>query len=183
MNPEDPKVFGPKVWNRIHTNARNAITLEQKNQFIHYFQKEMETLPCPTCRSHALQYIEEIPIDLNIIINDQEGIDASVFYYTWEFHNLVNEHLNKPQITWQQACLIYKPKKIEINNHNEIQNDKIINTKIQNNKIINNQINNNKIINNQIYHNKIINNQIYHNKIINYKLNNHQKLNDTRKTK
>jgi len=107
-NYSDPKVFGPKLWNRLHISARNAISDLQKRNFITYFYQEINNIPCETCRSRALEYIRQNPITINPIIRDPSGVDATVFHYTWTFHNLVNEHLNKPQLTWEQACSLYR---------------------------------------------------------------------------
>jgi len=107
-NYSDPKVFGPKLWNRLHISARNAISDIQKRSFITYFYQEINNIPCETCRTRALEYIRQNPITIDPIIRDPAGMDATVFHYTWIFHNLVNEHLNKPQLTWEQACALYR---------------------------------------------------------------------------
>jgi hypothetical protein len=101
---EDPKVFGPIFWKSIHSKARNAQSLEQQRQFMAYFKKKLESIPCVTCRSRALEYLQLNPIENAPPAKGPFGAEATMFRYTWEFHNVVNSHLEKPQMSWEEAC-------------------------------------------------------------------------------
>lgn len=103
-NSADPTVFGPIFWKSIHDKARNAQSPEHQKQFIVYFHKKIQSIPCETCRTRALEYIRENPIEKAPPARGPYGAEATMFRYTWEFHNLVNSHLDKPLMTWEKAC-------------------------------------------------------------------------------
>jgi hypothetical protein len=103
-NYADPTVFGPIFWKSIHSKARNAQSPEQQKQYITYFRKKLQSIPCETCRTRALEYLQLNPIEHAPPARGPLGAEATMFRYTWEFHNLVNSHLDKPLMSWDQAC-------------------------------------------------------------------------------
>jgi hypothetical protein len=71
-------------WSKLHT-AR--FTPEQ-------FESWILAIPgCSTCRRDFRKLLE---------INPPRFDDWQ--RWTWQAHNAVNAHLNKPQLTWDQAC-------------------------------------------------------------------------------
>ena len=100
----DPKIWGPHYWHFIHTvamtypNNPNAITKKKYYEFIH-------TLP-------LFLPIEKIGSDFSKLLNlypVQPYLDnrESFVKWVWFIHNIINEKLEKPQISLQDFYINY----------------------------------------------------------------------------
>lgn len=81
-----PPAWGPVYWMTLHVFAlyTPCTDLTTIQSFVHGF---CESLPCPGCKSHALQYVKEFP---------PTGLSGTSFFeYTVNFHNEVNVRLSK----------------------------------------------------------------------------------------
>jgi hypothetical protein len=102
----EPEVFGPSMWFTLHNGAihypkeASPIVAEKMKGFILGFPY---MIPCEKCQHHAIAYIEEHCSSIDEAI---KGSD-SLFMFFWKFHNYVNERLNKPQISLENAKKLY----------------------------------------------------------------------------
>ncbi len=61
-------------------------------------------IPCDDCRKHALNYITTYENELDEICSSR----SSLFKFFVDFHNSVNERLNKKTMSYQEAIDLYK---------------------------------------------------------------------------
>lgn len=96
QNKEAPKLlWGPAIWYLFHTMAEKVKESSFKiikNDLIANVKTICSNLPCPTCSTHATQYINKI--DMNKI---QTKEDFKYMFYI--FHNSVNKRLGKPEFS------------------------------------------------------------------------------------
>lgn len=88
-----------QLWDEIHTKAANVITNEQKYNYSTWLRKIINDMNCNICKSHASTYIQN---------NPPENAINNLFYWSWEFHNDVNNRLNKPIMSYDDALNKYK---------------------------------------------------------------------------
>lgn len=102
----DPRIFGPGLWYGIHITAWYAKTEEEKRAFVKYMEHIRDTIQCLSCRDHCASYMEQNPISdyWNQRYND---VDVGMFKWTFNFHNAVNQRLNKPIMDWSTAYNLY----------------------------------------------------------------------------
>lgn len=101
---KDPAEWGPQVWSEIHNRALGVCTPEAAYNYANWLTQLCNSLPCETCREHATAYIKSnSPIQWAIRNND----DTGMFRYTVIMHNFVNNKLNKPSISMDQAHSIW----------------------------------------------------------------------------
>ena len=84
-----PKSFGPYFWGAFHLACLAAIDKEALKTFIETYQM---VLPCFGCRVHFSQLLAEHPIP-----------DSDQFRWSVDIHNIVNERLGKPIVTYEDA--------------------------------------------------------------------------------
>jgi hypothetical protein len=102
----NPSTFGPGIWYCIHMMARDCNNEQKKMKFKEFIEQVIHNLPCQTCTDHATEYYRSHP--LNDYWNIKEhGEDVGLFKWTWTFHNAVNNRLNKPYISWENAKMLY----------------------------------------------------------------------------
>lgn len=98
--------WGPATWNALHCFAHSApsqIDEATRSRFLLMLQLVGEHLPCPTCRLHFLDYMNEhfpeahTREDLVQFLNDA--------------HNSVNARLGKPTFSVQDHYALYAPKR------------------------------------------------------------------------
>lgn len=95
----DPKKDGKPVWETIHLFAANAVTPEQRSKVADFIRSLVVMYPCKKCRLHTVQFLQEHPIE-----NYMESAQL-LLYFTWLYHESVNQKLNKPlaqRWTWSQ---------------------------------------------------------------------------------
>lgn len=88
-----PKIWGPLAWRLLHSiGARagrgNQIRLRQDEQReVFWLLAHLEfIIPCPECRQHIISYRKSNPLPQS---SDLIGS------WLWNFHEAVNERLNK----------------------------------------------------------------------------------------
>ena len=101
------KSWGPIIWNMYHTFAINYISTNNNKNNIDLYEKFIHCLgyilPCDTCRVHYNYLITDIyPLDKDEINKD------NLFKYTYEIHKLINETLNKKNISYKKAYKLNK---------------------------------------------------------------------------
>ena len=84
-------VWGGVTWDHIHERSicfPDDPTPEEQAVERQYLDLLAQTLPCPDCRQHAIEYLQNTPPTL----------ETSAAYQNWgfEFHNSVNQRLGKP---------------------------------------------------------------------------------------
>ena len=85
-------LWGPPFWFFFHTLAEKVkpeLFYENRDAIFGIVREICSNLPCPTCASHATQYINNI--NFNAIRTKQ---DFAMMLY--EFHNSVNKRKNLP---------------------------------------------------------------------------------------
>lgn len=85
-------VWGPITWRFLHTVAakiRSESFASRRNELLTLVRKVCDVLPCPECRSHALQTLNRANF------NNIHGKDDLVAFL-FEFHNIVNGQTQKP---------------------------------------------------------------------------------------
>ncbi len=84
-----PKSFGPYFWGAFHLACLAAIDKEALKTFIETYQM---VLPCFGCRLHFSKLLAENPIP-----------DIDQFRWSVDIHNIVNERIGKPIMTYEDA--------------------------------------------------------------------------------
>ena len=102
-----PTVFGPGTWFCIHILARKAYGEKRRDEYQNIVMIILSSLPCNTCRQHALDYIANNPISKAPYKANDNGEDLTLFHWTWLFHNAVNRRLGKSQMSWDKAVALY----------------------------------------------------------------------------
>lgn len=75
-------------WRKLHTQSFDETT----------FETWVATIPgCPTCQRDFRKLLESSPPRFD-----------DWFRWTWEIHNLVNAKLNKPNLTFEDACELWQ---------------------------------------------------------------------------
>ena len=100
--------WGPIAWNIYHSFSINFLKkyTDDYEIFINTFGY---ILPCETCKSHYNYVINDI-----YKIDDMEINKNNIIKYTYNIHKLVNELLNKKNISLKKAILLNKD--IHVNN-------------------------------------------------------------------
>jgi len=100
----DPKIWGPHYWATLHfisstydNNPNESIKSTMKT----FIQTIPVFLPCKDCQDHAFKFIKESNLD-KVISNRKE-----LFLFFFNFHNFVNQRLNKPLFSLENALSKY----------------------------------------------------------------------------
>jgi len=96
------KTLGPGIWHVIHTLAYHAHTDQLKESFISTINTLCDHFGCDPCKTHMRLFINAYPI--KNYRDEQDGL----FKWSWEFHNKVNQKLNKPNMSFETALQHYK---------------------------------------------------------------------------
>jgi hypothetical protein len=102
VDPRNKILWGPPFWFFFHTFAEKVkpeLFYENRDAIFGIIREVCNNLPCPTCASHAKQYINNI--NFNGIRTKQ---DFAMMLY--EFHNSVNKRKNLPIFPYSEL----KPK-------------------------------------------------------------------------
>ena len=96
-------VWGPATWTLLHCmvlktkdNIETASFIDLKNIIL----RIISHLPCPYCTSHALTLIASSNYKLIQNISDLR-------LFMFQFHNKVNQQVNKKLITYDEHVVIY----------------------------------------------------------------------------
>lgn len=103
MNLE-PSIWGPHYWATFHfisstydDNPNLSVQTTMKN----FIQSIPVFLPCKECQDHAFNFINES--NLNKAVSSRRNL----FTFFFNFHNKVNERLNKPLMSIHDALKMY----------------------------------------------------------------------------
>jgi hypothetical protein len=106
MDIREPDVFGPALWFTLHNGSlrypedASPIVAEKMKGFILGFPY---MVPCETCQSHAIAYVEKHYDELSEVCKGQKNL----FKFFFDFHNYVNKRLGKPELSMEQALKLY----------------------------------------------------------------------------
>jgi hypothetical protein len=95
-------VWGPATWKLLHCMVLKVDNLEP-NQLIELknaIMRIVSNLPCPYCTSHALSNIASSNFKMINNINDLK-------LFMFQFHNKVNQQVNKKLITYDEHVPLY----------------------------------------------------------------------------
>ena len=99
-----PDIWGPHGWKFIHyiaLNFPNNPNLQIKQNYKNFFQNLQFVLPCEKCQIHYSSHIQKHKIDS--FLHSRK----SLFQWTVDIHNLVNQDLHKKTYTYDEALSIY----------------------------------------------------------------------------
>lgn len=92
----------PLLWKKIHLTAFKCTDLDKFSEWIWELVKN---LPCD-CKWHALHYIQRNPP--NNLVPTSSDVDINIaFYWSWLFHNDVNQRLGKDEYPYEAALEYY----------------------------------------------------------------------------
>jgi uncharacterized protein YbaR (Trm112 family) len=116
----DITIWGPGLWELIHTVTYNysttTMTETKKKQYINFFTKLGDILPCPHCKEHYVSYLNKYPIQNNINSYD------SITKWVNNLHNIVNSKLKKKVYTLNESKAKYFSNNVLLINHHIIYN-------------------------------------------------------------
>jgi len=102
----DPNHFGPYFWATIHficLGAAKGLTEEQRNGMIQFFNSIPYVIPCASCGEHLKENMARLmPIELAVQSHE------SLFNWSVDLHNIVNEKLGKPKVSHENAYTFWK---------------------------------------------------------------------------
>ena len=101
--------WGPATWNALHCFAHSApkvLNDSEQARFRLMLDLVGEHLPCPTCRRHFKEYLEEH------YVNAMTREDLVEFLN--DMHNSVNVRLGKRAFTLEEHYRAYRPKRRRI---------------------------------------------------------------------
>ena len=92
-----PQVWGPIFWATLHIASlgyADKPSERQKKNIIAFYESMVDVLPCPICRNHYEQNLEEMPV--------KDAVNNRVDLINWVFsmHNRVNVQLGKREYTF-----------------------------------------------------------------------------------
>lgn len=105
-NSIDPKIWGPQAWSFIHYTAisyPDNPTEEDKKNYKLFYNNLKNTLPCLKCSINYKNNINELPIDS--FLDSKENL----FKWTVNIHNMVNNELEKDNLSYEKALKKYDP--------------------------------------------------------------------------
>jgi hypothetical protein len=99
-----PEVWGPFFWHTIHIVALGYSvepSYSEKKAAKDFYESLQFLIPCPVCREHYKEHLAKFPITPHL---DRR---KDLFRWTVVLHNAVNETLQKPTLTEQEALAYY----------------------------------------------------------------------------
>lgn len=109
-----PEIFGPSLWFSLHIGSTkypinaSPITVYRMKNFLYGLPI---MIPCEKCKQHAISYIESNDNNLDSICSGRE----TLFCFFVDFHNMVNEILQKPIMTYEKAKDMYFNGTVSVN--------------------------------------------------------------------
>ena len=95
-----PDHWGPYVWASIHLICIGAPEVLDASQQLHYkvfFNTLPYVIPCEKCSTHLKENLQKLPVD------DRLTGRADLFKWSVDLHNVVNEMLGKPVMSYKDA--------------------------------------------------------------------------------
>ena len=93
-----PKKFGPYFWGTLHLACLYADDTGAVKALVDSY---LGTLPCPMCRVHFAEVLEQLPFPT-------DGTRSDIFTWSVRAHNIVNAHTDKPQMTVEDALRLWR---------------------------------------------------------------------------
>lgn len=96
-----PAYWGPHVWAAIHLiclGAPQSFAGSNTSGYRAFFTNLASILPCEKCQEHLRQNLNELSIDGAL-----SGGRESLFRWSVELHNKVNEQLGKRVVPYEEA--------------------------------------------------------------------------------
>lgn len=106
VNSSNPEVWGPAFWFSLHNGAlRYPIQASPtwKERMKHFILGIPVMVPCEKCSDHATAHLEANYYRMDEIVSTR----SKLFEFFWEFHNFVNERLDKPKMSLDDAYKMY----------------------------------------------------------------------------
>lgn len=94
-----PQIWGPIFWATLHIASlgySDKPTDRQKKNIIAFYESMVDVLPCPICRKHYEQNLEELPI------KDAVHTRMELIHWVFTMHNRVNVQLGKREYTFDE---------------------------------------------------------------------------------
>ena len=88
--------YGPGIWKVIHIEAGSVGSVYETAIFVEHMYDRVKQFPCGVCKGHFEEYIAENPPE------DAEQTNEGLLYWTFLFHNAVNERLGKGPGDWEE---------------------------------------------------------------------------------
>jgi Erv1 / Alr family len=113
----DKAAWGPQLWHSLHMIALNYPDRPSASDKLNYklfFESLKDVIPCLACADNYTEHLNDMPIDRHL---DSAG---SLFSWTIDLHNLVNESHGKPKWTAEEALTYYagyRPSSFEQGHH------------------------------------------------------------------
>ncbi len=104
-----PDVWGNGTWITCTMSALRARSPERIKAFIENVVPILVTLLCNTCSGHARKIITNRHPSEYINIVDERGEYIGMFAWIVDVHNDVNKLLEKREVSWRDACKMFKP--------------------------------------------------------------------------
>lgn len=101
---------GRRIWNEMHEKAFRARTDELKEEYDRYIIDLQQKFACLECREHFGNYINEEPPWKYRDYPLRDGTDIGYFYWSWKFHDKVNERLKKKRLSFEKCYDYYRRK-------------------------------------------------------------------------
>ena len=108
-NSGDPEVWGPAFWFSMHNGAARypvQATPLWRSRMKNFILGIPVMVPCEKCSDHATAYLEKHARRLDEVVGGREKL----FDFFVEFHNFVNQRLDKASISLQEARKLYAGK-------------------------------------------------------------------------
>ena len=99
----NPKHIGPGYWANWHTNSLRTKTREKKAELARNIVTSIDSFPCAECRKDSISYLKKNPLLPAVDDNDP----LSLFYWTVNFHNHVNNKLGREVLDLDKAREIW----------------------------------------------------------------------------
>jgi len=94
-----PQIWGPIFWATLHIASlgySDQPTERQKKNVIAFYESMVDVLPCPICRNHYEQNLEEMPI------KDAVNNRMDLIHWVFTMHNRVNVQLGKREYSFDE---------------------------------------------------------------------------------
>jgi FAD-linked sulfhydryl oxidase len=104
--------WGPYFWGTLHIAclvAPPVLSDEHKAAYRDFVHSYTMILPCPACRHHFHEILEQFPIENHLATGKE------LFAWSVTVHNIVNMKLGKPVVSFREALMYW----IERSNYDE----------------------------------------------------------------
>jgi Erv1 / Alr family len=102
-------IWGPAAWHMLHAfsigggGPEKPIRADEKKCYYLFYKSFAELIPCAVCKTHYIEYFYHI-----YTIEEREITRESMKRYIYDLHNIVNDDLGKPKITFRKAMEFHK---------------------------------------------------------------------------